>query len=263
MTLTIRKAREDDYPAFAQLFPGLGVDDPVPSRDAWVHVLTPFTLVAERSSRVLGYCFCHEYTDTGYVRHIVVAPEARGAGIGRALMTATAEDLRGRGKVSWALNVKADNTVALKLYESLRMTVKYTATALRFPWSALERLPPGRALVRVFGEERDGAIERQFDLPRGQLAQARKSGRVLLEARNDDAHESLGFFVFDPKFPGAFPSRIAELEALAPLLRAARSYVPADAVINLVAEDDSRMAELLLDCGARRRLETLHLVGPL
>jgi ribosomal protein S18 acetylase RimI-like enzyme len=262
-SLLIRPATTGDYEAFARLFPELGIDDPVPGRDAWTSFLASGTRVAERDATIIAYCFCQEYGDAGYVRHIAVAPEARRGGVGRALMLAVAEGLRDSGKTTWALNVKQDNVAALRLYESLGMRTKYTATALRFPWASLDQLPSGSATVRVFGAERDARLEAQFALPRGQLASARGIGRILLEARTGDAEESAGFCVFDPKFPGAFPSRIADLSALSPLLRAMREYVPADEVVNLVVEDDARLAKLLTDCGAWVRMETAHMVGSL
>ena len=259
----VRRASADDYPAFARLFPELLVDDPVPSLDTWSSVLAPSTWIAARDGEVLGYCFFQEYADTGYVRNVVVSPNARRGGVGRALMHATAEHLRSRGKGSWRLNVKPSNQAALALYERMGMRAKYSAKSLRLPWAASRALPAGSAVIRDLTPDRDAALESLFDLPRGQLAAARGLQRILLEAISSDGRSSVGLAVFDPKFPGAFPFRVTELGAVAPLLTAMHQHVPMDEHVNLVAEDDERLADLLGSVGARLRDEILHMEGVL
>jgi ribosomal protein S18 acetylase RimI-like enzyme len=259
----IRRASPDDYPAFVRLFPELLVDDPVPSLDTWTSVLAPSTLIAARDGEVLGYCFFQEYTETGYVRNVVVAPIARRGGVGRALMHATAEHLRSRGKGSWRLNVKPSNQAARALYEQMGMRAKYAAKALRLPWAAAKALPEGSAVVRELTPDRDAALESLFDLPRGQLAAARAVQRLLFEAISSDGRASVGLAVFDPKFPGAFPFRVTEVGAVTSLLTAMRRHVPMDEYVNLAAEDDERLADLLASVGASLRDEILHMEGAL
>ena len=259
----VRRASADDYPAFVRLFPELLVDDPVPGLDTWTSVLAPSTWIAARDGEVLGYCFFQEYAETGYVRNVVVAKAARRSGVGRALMHATAEHLRSRGKGSWRLNVRPSNQAARALYERIGLRAKYTAKALRLPWAAAEALPEGSAVVRDLTPDRDAALESLFDLPRGQLAAARAAQRILLEATSSDGRASVGLSVFDPKFPGAFPFRVTELDAVTPLLTAMRRHVPKDPHVNLVAEDDERLAALLASAGASLRDEILHMEGAL
>ena len=263
MDLCIRRAGVEDYSAFARFFPELMVDDPIPGPETWASVIAPSTWLAVREGEVVGYCYFEEYVDSGYVRSVVVAPTARRSGVGSQLMRATAEHLRSQGKTSWRLNVRPSNQAAVALYRALQMRTKYVATSLRLPWAALPALPAGAAGVQTLAPGRDAQLERQFDLPKGQLASARDKGRLLFEATSVADGTSEGLAVFDPKFPGAFPFRVAAVDAVTPLLNAMRHYVPTDEHINLVAEDDERLATLLVRAGAHIKDEILHMQGAL
>lgn len=260
--VAVRRASPDDYRAFTGLFPELQVDDPVPGPEIWASTLVPSTWVASLGEDVLGYCYVQEYADTGYVRNVVVAPSARRRGVGRALMHATAEHLRSQGKRTWCLNVKPDNGAARALYARMGLQTQYSATALRLSWAASESIPIGGAVVGEVSPDRDAGLEALFALPRGQLAFARGLGRMLFEAVSKAGARSIGLAVFDPRFPGAFPFRVTELDAVTPLLTAMRPHVQHDHV-NLVAEDDERLAALLVRAGATVREEILHLEGAL
>src|SRR3954462_6904242 len=126
---SIRRATPDDYSSFSRLFPELLVDDPVPRLEVWGSTYLPSTWVAARGPEMLGYCYCQKYAESGYLRNVVVAPFARRAGVGRAFMQATADELRAHGKSSWRLNVKASNHAALALYARMGMQQKYRACA--------------------------------------------------------------------------------------------------------------------------------------
>lgn len=269
-SFSIRRAGVEDYAAFVSLFPELGVDDPVPSAEAWARVLVPGCWVAVAGGDVVGYCYVQEYADTGYVRNVVVARNARRAGVGRALMEEAAAHLRSGGRTSWKLNVVTSNTAALALYARMGMNLCYRAQALRFPWRALPAIPLGQDRPREVTAARDALSERVFSLPRGQLAHARSLGRLILEtvagdpsAPGSDAGPPTGLAVFDRHFPGAFPFRVVTLDAVGPLLREIRGRVPDHEFINLVAEDDAVLATMLTGAGAVVRAEILHLEGPL
>jgi len=261
--LAVRRATVDDYPSFAELFPEMRSGDRVPDREVWASTFVPSTWVASRDGQVVGYCYFQEYAQAGYVRNVVVAPLSRQLGVGRALMQATADELRAHGKRSWRLNVMPENRAALALYERMGMREKYKARSFRFSWSALQALPNGNALVRSLTADRDPALEALFELPSGQLAFARNLGRILLEALNGALATPVGLALFDPKFPGAFPFRVTELNAVRPLLEAMRQHVPNDEHVSLVTEDDERLAALLKDVGAILRHEIVHLEGSL
>ncbi|HWA71972.1 MAG TPA: GNAT family N-acetyltransferase [Polyangiaceae bacterium] len=101
--LVLREATQGDYSAFVRLFPELAVTDPTPSRQAWQTNYVPSTTVACLGAVVVGYCYFQEYEDTGYIRHVVVAPDARRRGVGQSLMQAVGERLRAAGKKTWRL----------------------------------------------------------------------------------------------------------------------------------------------------------------
>jgi ribosomal protein S18 acetylase RimI-like enzyme len=278
--IVLRRATIDDYPAFARLFPELGVDDPLPSREAWASAYVPFTRVATDDTRargraddagaggadggeVVGYCYCQEYDDTGYVRNVAVAPGARRRGVGRALMEATGRHLRALGKTQWRLNVAPKNSAAIALYEGLGMRTLYASRAVRVPRASLGALPESGNTVRVLPPARDAQVERLFALPRGQLGSLRDIGRLLFEAVADAAGPCLGLAVFASAFPGAFPFRVVEIAAVRPLVDEMYAHVAGGAPLNLVIDDDERVVELLVAAGAEARAEFLHLGGVL
>ncbi|WP_327404632.1 GNAT family N-acetyltransferase [Streptomyces sp. NBC_01288] len=81
-------------------------------------------LVAELDRRIVGYirlAFPTELACNAHVRQIqglAVADEARGHGVGRALIRAAVEEARRRGARRLTLRVLGHNTPARKLYEA-------------------------------------------------------------------------------------------------------------------------------------------------
>ncbi|MEU0412658.1 GNAT family N-acetyltransferase [Streptomyces griseorubiginosus] len=81
-------------------------------------------LVAEADRRILGYIrlgFPNGLAANAHVRQIqgfVVSAEARGRGVGRALIRAVTEEARRRGARRLTLRVLGHNTPARRLYES-------------------------------------------------------------------------------------------------------------------------------------------------
>ncbi|MBC2902562.1 GNAT family N-acetyltransferase [Streptomyces cupreus] len=81
-------------------------------------------LVAELDRRVVGYirlAFPTPLASNAHVRQIqglAVSAEARGLGVGRALIRAAVEEARRRGARRLTLRVLGHNTPARKLYES-------------------------------------------------------------------------------------------------------------------------------------------------
>ncbi len=260
--VVIRRARAEDYGSYARLFPELSTGDAVPSRHQWESSIAPSTWVAELGGRVVGYCYTQVFGDTGYVRNVVTAPDARRRGVARALLGATRQQLRGEGQRLWRLNVRPSSAAAIALYEQLGLRERYRSQVLRLPWSVLPALPTGCFEAESFGCDQDAALEALFDLPAGQLASARAAQRILLRAVAPGG-EPIGLAVFSPEFPGAFPFRVLPLEAASALLAAMRAHALEDEIVNLVVEDDARLAELLLGAGAALKEDMLHMTGAL
>lgn len=75
--VVIRRASPVDYPAYARLFPEMKTRDPACALDGWLATIAPSSWMAARGAEVVGYCYCQEFADSGYVRNVVVAPEVR------------------------------------------------------------------------------------------------------------------------------------------------------------------------------------------
>lgn len=263
----IRGATANDYPAYAVLFRELGVDDPTPSAEQFAAELAPSILIYERDGVPIGYVSYERLAANGFIRNLVVAPGARGAGVGAALMTAAASQLRERGATDqWHLNVKADNIVAIRFYERLGMRVQHRSVVLRLPWANLDRLPADdtRVTVLPLSDGDDGDIERALGILTGLLPRFRaRRGIVLLQLR-DEQRAPLGVACFDPGFPGVFPFCVTRPALAAPLLRALAPHArPDDLALQLVVENDDDLADALTAAGAASRLRLFHYAGPL
>jgi GNAT superfamily N-acetyltransferase len=266
MTELVRRATADDYATYRELFRELDIDDPIPSAERFARDLAPRILFYERDGRAIGYVAHHVLARDGYIGNLVVAPHARGARIGEALMHAAAADLRAWGASErWHLNVKAGNASAIRLYERVGMRPAYPSVALRLAWADAERMPiaAGVTASPVVPED-DGDLERALGVLDGQLPVIRgRPGRVLLQLRGTHG-EPAGVACFDPAFPGAFPFAVARPALAGALLRAIRPHArPGDTQVNLVVEHHDELVGALIAAGAEVRLRLLHYIGPL
>lgn len=268
MNGTPRPATPADYPAYARLFPELGVDDPIPPAATWSAQQCPTTRVLEHAGTVVAYLYFERMHDLGYIRNVVVDPAHRGRGLGLALMQSLADELRAAGCTRWCLNVKPDNTAALRLYQRVGLHPRYRSFALRFDWSVVDALPASNLSLGTcpIDPADDPALATAFALPPGQLASLRgKPGRTNLRLHDPDdpTRVALGFASFDPGFPGAYPFRVAHPDLARPLLLALRPHVRQGTFMQLVVEDDDALHDLLISVGATLRLEIAHLRGDL
>ncbi|MFY0538431.1 GNAT family N-acetyltransferase [Nannocystis pusilla] len=137
---------------------------PDPSPAHWAAEIVPNTWLFEQDGEAVGYLFFERLDGVGYIRHVVVAPERRGQGIGLAMLRAAAAELRAAGCVTWCLNVKPGNLPAVGLYQRLGMREAYRSTALRFAWAQTDALPAcARSLeTRAIEPADDAAIEAAF-----------------------------------------------------------------------------------------------------
>ncbi len=89
--LTLRPARPDDLPAILALLEAAGL--PPQGVAEWL----PRFVVAERSGAVIAAAGLEVYGRAGLLRSVVVAPAARGSGLGTALTERIAADAAGAG----------------------------------------------------------------------------------------------------------------------------------------------------------------------
>jgi len=80
-------------------------------------------IAALRRDELIGYAVTWAVLDQAELGNVAVAPEARGTGAGRVLVRAVIERLRYRRIRECFLEVRASNTVAQSLYESLGFEV--------------------------------------------------------------------------------------------------------------------------------------------
>lgn len=253
--ITLRPASESDFELYERLLPELEVDDPPPDRGAWARKMTQ-TLVATRGGQGVGFLWWQRFEDAGYVRQIVVAPNARRLGVGRALMGEVRRALLESGVRRWALNVKPHNTAAIALYESLGLRRRYGSASYRFPWSLLPAPHDGEPEVQLVAPEDERALETRFELLPGQLSTARAEQRVLLTVKEG------GLAVFTPSFPGSFPFKTKSASLAVPLLRGMRRHaLPGATFAGVVVENDDALGEHLLALGAERRMVFDHYEG--
>ncbi len=265
-----RPATAGDYPRFARFLPELRTGDPTPDEPTFVAGYVDRTSFFGRpDEEPLGMTIVDVLPAAAYVRVVVVAPESRGRGVGRALMNALATELRAKGCRAWRLNVKRDNKAAIALYERCEMRVAYESTAFELSWDELEALPSATRRERaiVLGADDDERVERAWALPTGQLAQWRaRQGVVLLrvEIEDEPGDAGAGFARFEPSFPGVFPLRTKEPGSARTLLEACKNQRdPSKPRVNVVIEDDPALTRMLTEAGARVKMELFHMVGSL
>jgi GNAT superfamily N-acetyltransferase len=257
-------ASEARFADYARLFPELGVNDPLPQPADWLANMGPDLVFLELDGAVVGYAYAQALASSGYVRHVVIGPQARGKGLGRELMHELRRRLAARGCRSWQLNVKLDNVPALALYRSLGMEPDFRTWVLRVPTPTGLALPPSPPLrASEPPASADATLEREFDIPAGLLARhrAKPSTRLFLFER-DGAPVALA--PFDPHFPGCFPFRLREASCARAVLEKLLTFVPPDrSYLQLVLERDEPSAHLLVSSGAFLVFEIQHLQGPL
>lgn len=248
-----------------RFFTELGVPDPIPERERWTENGLPTTGFLEHGDALVGYAYFEPQPPLGYVRHVVVAPEARGRGVGATLMAALKRELSARGCTRWCLNVKASNISARRLYQSVGMSDRYHSSALRLAWARVSGLPAEASIVaRVSPVSEDANVELRFGLPRGALELRRRRPEILVCVATNAAEPQHhgGLAVFDPTFPGAYPFRADSpptARALLDLLASLRH--PDLPEVQLVIEDDAPLAAALVQAGALHLFDVVHMEG--
>jgi hypothetical protein len=134
---------------------------------------------------------------------------------------------------------------------------------LRLPWKAKARLPKGTAVVRELSVDRDASVEAQFDIPSGVIARMRTRRRLPFEVVDASGERCIGFSILDASNSRSKPFRALSSDAVVPLLDALRQHLPESAHIDVLVENDARLADVLESVGASVRLETSVMQAPL
>jgi len=262
VSLQIRKATEADYDVFARLQPALGVSDPPLTAAQFAERMLPNVILACDGLRPIGYAHWLTYGATFHVAHVVVDAETRRRGAGSLLM----QDLRRRavdaGCTRWYLNVKADNGVAIRLYELSGLTIEQRAWALVSDWASLRNLT-GRVGRITFDppQEEVALFAQQHTIDPERLALVRKRpGRVFVALRDEVGLCALA--VFDPHHPAIYPIAVKRPEDAHGLFEALSSHAQAQHV-TLFVEGNASLAEALLKAGAKLEFEALRMGGSL
>ncbi|HEY0026028.1 MAG TPA: ribosomal protein S18-alanine N-acetyltransferase [Longimicrobium sp.] len=79
-------------------------------------------LVAEMDGDVVGYATAWTVLDQAELGNVAVAPEARGAGVGGALVDAVVDHVRDRGAAELFLEVRVSNEAAKSVYRQRGFT---------------------------------------------------------------------------------------------------------------------------------------------
>ena len=174
--MSIRPATEGDGPALRPLYDAfqgeVGGPEFLHERwdDAWSdlrkHVAEGLAFVSEQDGRITGFVFGtvpKEHPDLCHLTDLYVVPDARRAGVGRALLRAVVEAVARRGVGNVGLDVMLTNDAALTLYRRLGFTpLEYFMVATRELLA--ERLataarPPSVASLHVQTDD-ENAVER-------------------------------------------------------------------------------------------------------
>jgi len=79
--------------------------------------------VAELEDRIVGYAACWTVIDQSELGNVAVVPDARGRGVGGALVETVIERVKERGAHELFLEVRESNGVAQSIYRNRGFTV--------------------------------------------------------------------------------------------------------------------------------------------
>lgn len=132
----IAAATAEDGPAVTALWRACGLTRPWndPDGDFALALSGPasIVLVARGADAIDGSVMVGFDGHRGWVYYLAVAPGHQRGGLGRALMAAAEDWLRGRGAPKIQLMVREDNHAALDFYEALGLERQKVVTLGRF-----------------------------------------------------------------------------------------------------------------------------------
>lgn len=264
MGFSITEARPGDYDAFAKLFPELRVIEATPGLAYFRDAILPGAIFLRDGDDVAGYAWWRARGDRAHVVHVIVDPDRRKRGVGRALMQAVAERARAAGLTRWMLNVKPENVAARKLYASCGMTEAFESVSVKLPWASVDRLEletSAKARPLAIGEE--SIFERACNLPANEIASFRNFAGRLLFACEDASGSPAGVGAFDPKFPGASPFAVRDPKYARTLLTKMKEHaLPEPVHLFVFAENDPKLADALTNAaGGEIAMRVLRMEG--
>lgn len=165
---------------------------------------------------------------------------------------------RNAGCTRWYLNVKRDNTSAIKLYTRCGLTLELESTLLRLAWARAPRVDGIHELLATPDE--DAEIAARFNVPLERIRKFRDR-MPLIVLRDQGA--LVAFASFDPAFPGT-PTFCAATPDLAPaLVEADRHHAdPQFDFVQFCVEGDRALTNALIAVGAEVVFELLRLSAP-
>ncbi len=156
MSLRLRDAVPADVPAMLGFARALatheGRPEAVTATEAGLRAVLfgelrrAWAMMAEQDSHTVGYAIwsyrfvMYRAAVTLYASNVFVAPDARGAGVGRAIFAALARRARAEGCLSVEWGVKDDNLSALGFYDALGAERMSGSVRMGWKGEALDRL---------------------------------------------------------------------------------------------------------------------------
>jgi ribosomal-protein-alanine N-acetyltransferase len=212
--MQVRTATDEDHAVVATFWTALSPDQPMPGFAEWSQRLRAHTLLLADGDATLGYAVCVPLGARGDIRHLMIAPQGRGRGLGRMLMEEVRGRLRAAGCTDWRLEVRADNAPAIALYRRCGMKILASLSTLRMTRADAEVFTPGvDVAVEPLLPEQDAALERRFDLGTGELARHRAVATL--------------WHIGDVALAGYRPAFAPALSLLFPCLASSRDHVAA------------------------------------
>lgn len=259
MTVEIRSARDDDYSHFVRLFGELAIPDPLPSAERFAAAIVPLMSVALLDGDVVGFVTWRRYSEIAHVMQLAVDRHVRGQRIGQRLLEHARDAARAAGCTRWYLNVKRENTSAIRLYERCGLAFELEATVLKLDWA---RIPRVEGVVEELATD-EAEIATRFDLPLDRIKMFSARGTMRMIVLRDEAGALIAFAPFDPTFPGTPMLHAARPELAPALVEAIRHHAdPQFDFVRLCIEGDRALTDALKAMGGELVFEILRLSAP-
>ena len=260
MSVEIRPARDDDYADFVRLFGELAIPDPLPNAERFAASIVPVMSVAMLDAQVVGFVTWRRYSEIAHVMQLAVDRHVRGQRIGQRLLEHARDAARAAGCTRWYLNVKRDNTSAIKLYERCGLAFELDATVVKLDWARVPRVEG--VVEQLSTADDDEEIATRFNVPLDRIKMFRARGTFRMITLRDEAGALIAFAPFDPVFPGT-PMLHGRADLAPVLVEAIRHHAdPQFDFVRLCVEGDRELTNALLALGGEIVFEILRLSAP-